>query len=66
MGREAKDRQRRERAREQLLKVNQRKREEKARGLIQWNPSLRTPLKRRHLSNKDTFSFPKNSFLHAI
>ena len=31
-GREARDKQRRERAREQLLKINQRKREEKARG----------------------------------
>ena len=31
VGREAKDKQRRERAREQLLKINQRKREEKAR-----------------------------------
>ena len=28
---------------------------------IQWNPSLRTPLKSGHLSNKDTFSSPKNS-----
>ena len=28
---------------------------------IQWNLSLGIPLKRGHLSNKDTFSFPKNN-----
>ena len=31
---------------------------------VQWNPSLRTPLKLGHLSNKDLF-FAKEQFLHA-
>ena len=43
-----------------------RKRErEKERIKIQWNPSLRTPLKRGHLSNTDTLS-PVPQFLQAI
>ena len=32
--------------------------------IIKWNPSLRTPLKVGHLSNKDIFSFPQNHTIY--